>query len=321
VVATIKTEWRDIPGYEGRYKVSDQGQIKSSYTGRLMKPQHGGTSKYLHITLRDGKGQKSFTIHRIVAQAFIDNDDPEAKTQIDHINGVKTDNRASNLEWVTPSCNVNRALDLGLYDEAREKQSKRIRGNTYAKDAWELGKYDELKKPVVRSDGKRFPSMSDAALESGTSVSQVCDSVRTRGTRTANGYAFVLEGEDLPRTMASARSAGSRFERQVADYLSKVLGDSDIDRQIKMGRKDVGDVRGVYFRGSRVVVECKNHKRMSLSEWIGEAEKEAGNADTEYSVIVHKRRQFGGASDQYVTMTLKTFAAFIAGGFDNLENE
>ncbi|HRG19212.1 MAG TPA: NUMOD4 motif-containing HNH endonuclease [Flavobacterium lutivivi] len=69
-------------------------------------------SKYYSIKIKTKGKNTSFLFHRIVAQAFIPN--PENKPQVNHINGIKTDNRIENLEWVTGSENVQHALKTGL---------------------------------------------------------------------------------------------------------------------------------------------------------------------------------------------------------------
>ncbi|WP_437582698.1 hypothetical protein ACSAGD_10560 [Paramicrobacterium sp. CJ85] len=104
----------------------------------------------------------------------------------------------------------------------------------------------------------------------------------------------------------------------VADYLKAALEDDHIDRRVKHGRNDRGDISGVRtVRGARVVIEAKNVVKMALSQWIGEAETEAGNDDTPYGVVVHKRHGKGRPEEQYVTMTLATFAALLQGGPDD----
>lgn len=118
----------------------------------------------------------------------------------------------------------------------------------------------------------------------------------------------------MSRNRKSAKAAGTRFERSVADYLSEYFEDDAVDRQVKTGSRDVGDIRGVYMRGSRVVIECKDYGgRHQLPEWLEEAEAERGNADAAYGVVVWKRRGVTAPEEQYVTMTLGTFARMVAG--------
>ena len=124
----------------------------------------------------------------------------------------------------------------------------------------------------------------------------------------------------MSRTRKSAKDAGARFERSVADYLARVLDDDRIDRRVKTGAKDRGDIAGVRLRGERVVIECKDYGgQHKLPEWLKEAEAERGNDDASYGVVVWKRRGTADPAEQFVTMTARTFAAIVAGGPDLLE--
>lgn len=124
----------------------------------------------------------------------------------------------------------------------------------------------------------------------------------------------------MGRSRKSAKSAGTRFERSVADYLSKVLGDEAIDRQVKTGSLDKGDIRGVSIHGKPVVIECKDYAgRSELPQWYREAEAERGNRDAEFAVVVWKRRGTADPAKQHVSMTLETFTAIAAGGREFLE--
>ena len=103
--------WKDIEGYEGLYQVSSLGRVRSlprkGTSGKILRPGTN-TKGYLFVILyKDGK-TKCYKVHRLVAQAFVPNDDPEHKTQVNHINDEdKSDNRVSNLNWMSPKENLN----------------------------------------------------------------------------------------------------------------------------------------------------------------------------------------------------------------------
>lgn len=117
----------------------------------------------------------------------------------------------------------------------------------------------------------------------------------------------------MTRNRKSAKAAGARFERQVADYLRDILEDDRIDRRVKHGAKDRGDIAGVRIHGQRLVLECKDTARPALGTWVAEAEIERGNDDALAGVVVHKRHGKGRPEDQLVTMTLRDFAAILSG--------
>ena len=95
-----KQEWISVGGYE-RYSVNEYGIVKNNETGMVLTPIKNKAG-YLTVCLYNGV-KKTVRIHRLVAQAFIPN--PENKPFINHKNGIKTDNRACNLEWVTSAEN------------------------------------------------------------------------------------------------------------------------------------------------------------------------------------------------------------------------
>ena len=104
-----KVEWRWCPDFEGSYEVSDAGEVRSVnylHTGKkkVLKP---GVRKngYLYVNLCKNGVVKKYTIHRLVALAFIPN--PLNLPQVNHLNEDKTDNRSENLEWCDSKYNSN----------------------------------------------------------------------------------------------------------------------------------------------------------------------------------------------------------------------
>lgn len=122
-------EWREIKGYEGHYEVSSFGDVRSMDRVVKRSGPTGDTRRrsqirkanvtpkgYLRIALiRDGV-QHNYMVHRLVAEAFLPN--PEAKPEVNHENGCKSDNRVGNLEWATSSENQIHAYDTGLRESA-----------------------------------------------------------------------------------------------------------------------------------------------------------------------------------------------------------
>lgn len=125
-------------------------------------------------------------------------------------------------------------------------------------------------------------------------------------------------GEQVNRSRASARQAGSRFERLIADYLAAQLDDR-IDRRARTGAKDRGDIGGLRHLGQRVVIECKDTSRLNLAGWAKEAEIERGNDDAVAGLIIAKRRGKGRPEDQWVICTLGDLVALLTGTRTHLE--
>lgn len=129
----MKETWKDITGYEGLYKVSTFGEIKSLdhfrdhwrggkrfCKGRILKQIN--VHDYLYVSLKNEGNRKA--IHRLVAQHFIPN--PEDKLTVNHKNGIKTDNRVENLEWATQKENIHHAYKTGLTIQNHDKISGRF---------------------------------------------------------------------------------------------------------------------------------------------------------------------------------------------------
>lgn len=154
--------WKDIPGYEGRYQVSDLGRVKSlafyqrcvfknGVEGkRLTKERILATqvqnSGYVLVHLHLDNERKAHTVHRLVASAFV----PGYAAEVNHRDGDKSNNAASNLQWVSSSENKQHALSTGL---------------------------NAVAIPVAHK-GKRYYSMTHAARLCGVSPRTIRNSLR-----------------------------------------------------------------------------------------------------------------------------------------------
>lgn len=117
----------------------------------------------------------------------------------------------------------------------------------------------------------------------------------------------------MARSRKSAKTAGARFERQISDWLAEALGDDRIDRMVRRGANDRGDIAGVRCHGKPVAIEAKNVIRMNLPEWVTEAHQEAGNGDALCGIVVSKRHGNGDPGSQWVHCELRDFVALITG--------
>lgn len=130
--------WKDVVGYEGYYQVSDKGRVKgldrwyeqyNPSAKRIVKVLYpekifkGEIDKdgYIKVQLTKSKVRRKFFVHRLVAIAFIPN--TENKPEVNHKDGVKSNNSSENLEWMTSSENTRHALDTNLYVAARGENS------------------------------------------------------------------------------------------------------------------------------------------------------------------------------------------------------
>lgn len=116
--------WQSIQGYEGLYWVSNLGRVKSK-TDLLQPLKDRG--KYLRVQLSKHNIQKFYSIHRLVALAFIPN--PENKAEVNHIDGNKQNNTVQNLQWCSRSENMQHQFDNGLNVSQTGRSSRAYKGD------------------------------------------------------------------------------------------------------------------------------------------------------------------------------------------------
>lgn len=151
--------WKDVVGYEGLYKISDLGRVKSLPRNGTIPEERIMVNKltkqgYITICLSKNDIKKHLKIHRLVAIAFIPN--PENKKEVNHIDGNKSKNGVTNLEWVTRSENMKHAFDTGLKTRDLE-QIAEARRKSNISCTKRVAKFD-----LEGNELERFDSMTDA---------------------------------------------------------------------------------------------------------------------------------------------------------------
>ena len=106
--------WKPIENTGSIYFVDDMGEVESRFPGKKIHPLKPKKDRagYHSVTVLEGGIRHAKFVHRLVADAFLNN--PLSKPEVNHLNGIKTDNRLENLEWVTHSENIQHAFDNGL---------------------------------------------------------------------------------------------------------------------------------------------------------------------------------------------------------------
>lgn len=148
--------WKDITGYEGLYKVSNLGRVKSLRNNMILKP---GGERYLQVVLVNNKKKKYFYVHRLVATAFIKN--VNNLPCINHIDENPNNNYVKNLEWCTREYNNN-------YGKRTEKTMKKVI-------------------QIVGKNIIEYSSIKEASAKTGINYGNICQCCK--GTRIhAGGY-------------------------------------------------------------------------------------------------------------------------------------
>lgn len=186
-------EWRDVPGFEGRYQVSNLGRLRSvprdvnNHTGIIHLKGKILTQRYNHkgykvVDLVDHEQKHKYRlVHRLLAQAFIPN--PMNKPQVNHIDGIKDHNVLENLEWVTNSENQLHAYKHGLNVRSDKAGRPRKAVLQIDKDTNEVIKRFE----TCKAAGNQFGSPS--------TIRRCC----IGSSHTAYGYKWEFEDGYIPK--------------------------------------------------------------------------------------------------------------------------
>lgn len=167
--------WAPVPGYEGLYEVSSLGRVRSldrvveirglnllrPLRGRVLKPKYTPCG-YLQVALSAENKQRYAYIHTLVCEAFI-GPRPSKGHQVDHINADRTDNRLSNLRWVTVKENHANPITRGRFLSSHATVSEEARTNMRGpRPQCQRGKNKRARPVVCTTTGERFPCILDA---------------------------------------------------------------------------------------------------------------------------------------------------------------
>lgn len=170
----LSTVWRPVVGYEGLYEVSNTGLVRSILpkwkrcAGRVFKPHYdkdGYDTVTLCKRLNGVSHTKTLKVHRLVAMAFIEN--PDNKPVIDHINGIKNDNRVANLRWCTQSENESNPITKERQREGQRAYLRTPRGRENIMRAVRISNEKAAKPVQCVETGEIWESVHEAARQLG----------------------------------------------------------------------------------------------------------------------------------------------------------
>lgn len=147
-------EWRDVLGFEELYQVSNLGNVRTVKRGEATAmAQEEQRNGYLSVHLRNKGIERRASVHRLVAEAFIPN--PDGLRDVNHKNGIKTDNRLENLEWMSHSDNMKhqyQVLKTGRYGHLYEPKEPLIKDEKIRKAVRAWAEADDLDNFRVKNE-------------------------------------------------------------------------------------------------------------------------------------------------------------------------
>ena len=169
------------------YTIDTEGNVYSKRKHKYLK-QTINKYGYCKVTLQKDKYKKMYSVHRLVAEAFIPN--YNKLPQVNHIDGNKQNNHVANLEWCTAKHNMNEAVRTGLFDNCKKIQKENAVKNNLNK--YHILANEVTKKKVAQYDKQNnllntYESISEASRKTGITITSISYSANGK-RKTAGGF-------------------------------------------------------------------------------------------------------------------------------------
>ena len=212
--------WKDISGFEGIYQVSDKGRVRSldrkdnvgvTHKGKILVNQKRPNG-YLCVHLSKNGKSKWISVHRLVAEAFIEKTD-DAHTIVNHIDNDPSNNNVSNLEWTTYKGNMQWASIQGRMKGSPDNFSR---------------VHEKNKIPVIATDkeGNKtfFASQRDAEKTLGVTAGHIAAACRKEyGYKTVGGYTWEYADKEK-QLKATPNKVGKSKDERIKDLRQRMTG-------------------------------------------------------------------------------------------------
>lgn len=177
---------KDIKEFKD-YTIDTEGNVYSKRKHKYLK-QTINKYGYCKVTLQKDKYKKMYSVHRLVAEAFIPN--YNKLPQVNHIDGNKQNNHVANLEWCTAKHNMNEAVRTGLFDNCKKIQKENAVKNNLNK--YHILANEVTKKKVAQYDKQNnllntYESISEASRKTGITTTSISYSANGK-RKTAGGF-------------------------------------------------------------------------------------------------------------------------------------
>ena len=175
----MKEVWKDLKGFEGKFKISSTGIILNKNNNAKVKTRISKDG-YVYVSLYYNKKSYIKTLHGLVAKTFINKDDNN-NLEVNHIDGNKLNNNIDNLEWITHKDNIKHAWNNKLFEPVREASRRYGKDNPFAKSVIQ---YDLNMNKI-----KEYSCIAEAVRKTKinkTSIGKCCNNRQ----KTAGGYVW-----------------------------------------------------------------------------------------------------------------------------------